>query len=208
MTRSDLLAVVYHFYPRGLREGADDYWTSVELHHQMEAARRAVAGYPTWRAMMRRLGARYPFWDRSVGMLGPSYLEDGSYNPAYSGDVDIPGYTLGFHVSVLGPYYGIHRTGAPGEEPAALDVAREIEAAYPGYEPIPPELGDEVVPDVVSLGATTIHECLLSELWPWSSGPRDDDHPPLPDVFEEPPCPAPDGGSARHPGRRIHGRVR
>ena len=82
-------------------------------------------------------------------------------DPAYSGDIDIPGHKLGFHVSLLGPYYGIHRTGAPGEEPAALDLAREIEATYPGYEPIPPELGDEVVPDVEDLGKTTIYVCLL-----------------------------------------------
>ncbi len=75
-------------------------------------------------------------------------------------------------MSVLGPYYGIHRTGDPGEEPAASEIAKEIEATYPGYEPIPPELGDEVVPDVsmdgVRMGTATIYVCLLSLVWDWA----------------------------------------
>ncbi len=71
---------------------------------------------------------------------------------------------------VLGPYYGIRRTGVAGEEAAALDLAREIEATYPGYRPIPPELGDEVVPDVAfarGFGDCTIHH--LPALGHWES---------------------------------------
>src|SRR4051812_47688477 len=137
MTRSELLEVIYRFYPRGLFVGTDECNASEECRRRLEAARRGAAEYPTWKAMIRRLGERYPIMDRSVSFLA------GWSDPAYSGDIDIPGHTLGFHVSLLGPYYGIHRLGAPGEEPAALDLAREIEATYPGYEAIPPELGDE-----------------------------------------------------------------
>jgi len=172
MTRPDLLAVVYKFYPRGLFVGTGEYNRSEERCRQREAARRGVAEYPTWKAMIRRLGARYSVMDHSVRVLGATYLE-GGYDPAYSGDLDLPGHTLGFHVSLLGPYYGIHRTGAPGEEPAALILTREIEASYPGYEETPPELGNEVVPDVEDPGTTTIYVCLLSEVWGWSSGSRD-----------------------------------
>jgi hypothetical protein len=35
-----------------------------------------------------------------------------------------------------GPCYGIHRLGVPGEDEAALDIARKIEATYSGYEPM------------------------------------------------------------------------
>jgi hypothetical protein len=188
MTRSELLEVVYRFYPRGLLEGGHGYFDSEECQRHADVTRRGIAEYPTWKAMIRRLGARYPLMDRSVSILA------GSYDPAYSGHIEIPGHMLGFHVSLLGPYYGIHRLGAPGEEPAALDLAQEIEATYPGYAPIPPELGDEVVPDVVSLGRTTIYVCLLSEVWKWSSGPEPtttrqplhDAEPPADDEPREP----------------------
>jgi hypothetical protein len=75
----------------------------------------------------------------------------------------------------LGPYYGIRRTGAVGEEDAACDLVREIEATFPGYAPIPPELGDEVVPDVSLdkrlFGEATIYDCILAQEWDRSSGP-------------------------------------
>jgi hypothetical protein len=179
MTRSDLLEVAHRFYPRGLFHGLPGYQESEERARQREIARRAVAGHPTWKAMLRRLGARYSFMDHSECMQAKSYLEDGDFDPAYSGSVDIPGRTLGFHVCLLGPYYGIHRMGAVGEEPAALDIAREIEAAYPGFEPIPPELGNEVVPDIIARGTeagrSTIYHCLFSPWWELSSWADGDD---------------------------------
>jgi hypothetical protein len=169
MTRSDLLALVYRFYPRGLLVGGPDYDDTEERYRQREAARRGAAEYPTWDAMTDRLGARYPLMSHSVCLLA------GWCVPAYSADIEIPGYVIGFHVSLLGPCYGIRRTGAPGEEPVAHDLAREIEATYPGYEPIPPELGNEVVPDVSLdkrlFGEATIYDCLLSQEWEASSGP-------------------------------------
>lgn len=58
--------------------------------------------------------------------------------------------------------------GIAEEDVYVQDVAREIEATY-AYEPIPPELGNVVVPDValdtVSLGEATIYNCLLSTHW-------------------------------------------
>jgi hypothetical protein len=77
--------------------------------------------------------------------------------------------SLSFHVSLLGPYYGIHDRGEPNEKPAV--IAEEIEATYPGYHPIPPELGNEVVPDVAMdgalMGEATIYMCLFSDVWTW-----------------------------------------
>ena len=132
MKRSDLLAVVYRFYPRGLIEGADDYWASEERYHQLEAARRGVDEYPTWQAMLGRLGARYPVMNHSVRMLAPDYLEGGACDPAYSAHLVIPGYRILFHVSVLGPYYGIHRCGVPGDEAAALESRGRSRPPIPG----------------------------------------------------------------------------
>jgi hypothetical protein len=188
MTRSDLLDIVYRFYPRGLMEGALGYWESEEHARLVDAARRGAADYPRFKAVVRRLGERYPFWDYSTYLLGESW------EPAYTAFIWIPGYRIGFHVSLLAPYYGIHRLGAPSEEEAALDIARQIEAAYPGYEPIPPELGEDVVPDVVYFDHTTIYECLLGRDWKRSSGPDDGKRSPImssPGPKRRSPTPAP-----------------
>jgi hypothetical protein len=143
---------------------------------------------------------------RSRGARRSLCCSEGIYDPAYSGQIVIPGRTLGFCVSLLGPCYGIHRTGAPGEEPAALDLAREIEVTYPGYEPIPLELGNEVVPDVCSdgqyFGKATIYNCLLSEEWERSSRPYDGVRSR--DYVEPPDDPgAPDAGAA-DVGLEVH----
>lgn len=170
MTRGDVLEVVYRFYARGAwspgSSSSEGYGATKEHRRLVEACRHAIAAYETWTAMLSRLNA----YNESLSLLG------GWADPAYSAFVVLPGRrTLGFHVSFLGPYYGLRRTGALGEEPAARDIVREIEATYPGHELIPPEIGDEIVPDValvtIGFGKATVYDCLLSEQWEGSSGP-------------------------------------
>lgn len=167
MTHDELLDVIHRHYPRGLWPDDPGIAATPERRRLVDAARRAVAAYPTWTALLGRLAARYPLQNESL------FLLSGGLEPAYSAYLLLPGRTLGFHVCAIGPYYGVHRTGAPGEEPAAGEVAREIEATYPGYEAIPPELGDQVVPDVAPeprlMGEATVYECLLSIAWVGSS---------------------------------------
>ncbi|WP_437876511.1 hypothetical protein [Sorangium sp. So ce513] len=181
-TRSELLDVVYRFYPRGVRKivpmyvppNEPVYEDTEERRRLVEAATRGRAEYPTWKAMIRRLRDRYSLQNESLHLLS------GGGDPAYSARIyrpkdlePVPSLSsrasLSFHVSLLGPYYGIHDRGEPDEIPAA--VAAEIEATYPGYRPIPPELGNEVVPDVamdtVSMGKATIYMCLFSVVWTW-----------------------------------------
>jgi hypothetical protein len=168
MTRDELLKVVYRFYPRGLPCYDPAYAASKERLHLTDAARQAVVDYPTWKAMIRRLGGRYPLQNESLFLLA------GGVDPAYSAYIILPECALGFHVCFLGPYYAVHTTGATGEEPAATEIAQEIEATYPGYQPIPLELGNEVVSDVDGpqrLGEATIYDCLFSEVWRRSSFP-------------------------------------
>jgi hypothetical protein len=178
MTRTDLFDVVYRFHPRGVfpyerrhvPPGEPVYDDTEEHRRLLHAAARAREAYPTWKAMISRLAARYHLQNDSLHLLA------GGPDPAYSARIYLPGaageITLTFHVCILGPYYGVHRTGDPGEEPAASEVAREIEATYPGYQPIPPEIGDEVVPDAGPpsgpFGEATIHEFLFSEVWRWA----------------------------------------
>jgi hypothetical protein len=172
ITRSELLDVVYRFYPRGVRNFQRIYvpsnepvYDDTEEHLRLvEAANRGRAEYPTWKAMIRRLGDRYGLQNESLHLLS------GGGDPAYSARIWLTDETaLSFHVSLLGPYYGIHLPGVPEEEPVAREIAREIEATYPGYQPIPPELGNEVVPDVAMdgflFGDATIYICLFSAAW-------------------------------------------
>ncbi|WP_437664873.1 hypothetical protein [Sorangium sp. So ce1182] len=171
-TRSELLDVVYRFYPRGVHcferihvPPNEPFYDDTEEHRRLvEAASRGRAEYPTWKAMIRRLGDRYGLQNESLHLLS------GGSDPAYSARVWLTDETaLSFHVSLLGPYYGVHLPGIPEEEPVAREIAREIEATYPGYQPIPPEIGNEVVPDVamdaVSMGKATIYVCLFSSVW-------------------------------------------
>ncbi|MFO0757004.1 MAG: hypothetical protein U0359_10950 [Byssovorax sp.] len=182
ITRSNLLDLVYHFYPRGvqpidriyLSPGEPLYWDTEEHRRLVEAADRGRADYPTWKAMVDRLDHRYGVQNESIRLLA------GWVDPAYSARIyrpkdlePVPSLksraSLSFHVSLLGPYYGIHDMGEPDERPAA--VAEEIEATYPGYQQIPPELGNEIVPDVatdvVLMGEATIYICLFSKVWTW-----------------------------------------
>jgi hypothetical protein len=172
ITRSELFAAAYRFYPRGVLPierrhvpPGDLAYEDTEEHRRLvEAANRGRAEYPTWKAMIRRLGDRYGLQNESFHLLS------GGTHPAYSARIWLTDETaFSFHVSLLGPYYGIHLPGIPDEEPVAREVAREIEATYPGYQPIPPELGNEVVPDVATVGASfgeaTIYVCLFSEVW-------------------------------------------
>ena len=160
MTRSDLLDLTYQYYPRGMYIDSPGYSDTAERRRQVEAARRAVAEYPKWKAMLGRLRARFSVTDRSL------YILSGGFESAYSAYISVPERpAIGFHVSILGPYYTIQRAASPGEDRCALELAREIEATYQ-YAPVPPEIGEVAVPDVavdgVGMGNATIYTCLLS----------------------------------------------
>jgi len=171
ITRSELLDLVYRFYPRGILDihrmhvppGEIVYDDTEENCRLMVAAARGRREWPTWKAMIRRLGDQCSVQDEALHLLS------GGVDPAYSGRVWLTDKTtINFHVSLLGPYYGIQLPGVPEEEPVAREIAREIEATYPGYQTIPPEIGNEVVPDVTAgrdFGSATIYICLFSPVW-------------------------------------------
>ena len=171
ITRSELLNVVYGFYPRGMLDidrthvlAGEIVYDDTEEHCRLvAAAARGRREYPKWEAMLERLRNRYSLQNESLLLLG------GGTDPAYSGRVWLADKTtINFHVSLLGPYYGIQLPGFPEEEQVAREIAREIETTYLGYRTIPPELGNEIVPDVqaqAAFGKATIYVCLFSELW-------------------------------------------
>ncbi|MFT3768147.1 MAG: hypothetical protein QM820_22070 [Minicystis sp.] len=167
MILSDLIESIYQYYPQGMYPDSPGYDATPERHRQMDAMRRAAADHPRWAAMLDRLRQRFEVDDRSMHISGQTF------DSAFSAMVIVPdeqgrAWDLGFHVSLLGPYYVVHRMGRPGEEAYAQALVQEIEATY-GYAPIPPELGDVVVPAVAletrRMGEATVYDCLLSAHW-------------------------------------------
>lgn len=67
-------------------------------------------------------------------------------------------------------YRRIHRFEfSAAEEPFARGIAEEIETTFPGHEPISPEVGLTVVPEVEAgnktFGEATIFTCLFADEW-------------------------------------------
>jgi hypothetical protein len=57
---------------------------------------------------------------------------------------------------------------SPDEVPYARGIAQEIEASYPDHEPMPPEVGKVVLPDLNVLhdfGEVTLYDCLFTSNW-------------------------------------------
>lgn len=170
-TRSELIALIYRFYPRGMMHihrihvGPDEiYYGDMEEHQRLiAAAKRGKDEYPIWKAMTRRLGDQYGLQNECTFLLADWVA------PAYSARIWLTNeIALSFHVSLIGPYYGIRLPGLPEDVTVAREVAREIEATYPGYQQIPPELGNEVISDVDAgpeYGRATIYDCLFSDAW-------------------------------------------
>jgi len=105
ITRSDLLDVVYRFYPRGVHKIMRIYvppnepvYVDTEEHRRLvEAANRGRAEYPRWNVMIDRLGARYGLQNESLNLFG------GGIDPAYSARIWLTDETaLSFQVSLLG----------------------------------------------------------------------------------------------------------
>ncbi|MEO7330657.1 MAG: hypothetical protein ABI193_18930 [Minicystis sp.] len=119
------------------------------------------------------------------------------WDRCFSGEVGLPvrvpkesRRTLDFFVSFIVPYYAFRSTAylfngqltrkgepdvdaevsfvlTPDELPFAEAIAAEVEATFPGHEPMPPEVGLTIVPDVVAgrgwFGEATLFGCLFSD---------------------------------------------
>jgi hypothetical protein len=163
------------------------------------AARRQAGSkepYEQWRAMLGRLQARFP---ERVIRNHSLHLPTGSYDACYISRLDLPPLVgensreIGFLVSFLVPYYVVYSsrithldpydlanqwqsirqqisfTFTADEEPYLKEISAEIEATYSGYEPMPLDVGNVIVPDVFvgnqSLGEGTLFHCLFTDAW-------------------------------------------
>jgi hypothetical protein len=179
---NELLEIAYRFYPRdmwtpevGYKPGYDD----TEEHRRLVAARRqAGAEEEPWRAMLRRLNARFPECSIQNQCL---HLLSGSCDACYSAWLWIHRtpeqkdftHCLAFWVSFVVPYYVIYSSRwitlnklddegkpemdreirldlSPDEQPYGRALEEEIKATFGShFAPMPPEVGKIIVPDVV-----------------------------------------------------------
>lgn len=189
-----LLETAYAYFPH---PPPDEEKTTPEYQQRREAHERAGAGesYETWRAMLRRLRTRLneaetpdlEVQNQSVRLLDPN---DAPLDRCYCGALYLPprrpeeiNHRISFRVSFVVPYYylySIHQVNTPGdfeyrisfsfsedETPFVLAVEEEIRRSYPGYEPMSPDVGLTIVPEVATTyqppGEATLYDCLFTD---------------------------------------------
>lgn len=178
----ELIQLAYHYHPRGIPIQSPAYKRSKEYKRRLEACRKAAEIYASWLAMIRRLAALFPqhrVYNHAMYMLSPGWDI-----PEFAGVIELAGGPgkqnpiIEFRVSVLVPYYKLFRKDVvdenqsrkcfalPAEEGAvAARIAQEIEATFEGYEAMPPEVGNTIVPDMIlperPLDQATLYDCLM-----------------------------------------------
>lgn len=193
-TIDEILTTVYRFY-RSTKTYADLGPDTEEL---VGARRHAGSDgpYERWEAMLDRLQARFPECDITNRSI---HLPTGRLDAGYAGRLDLPpgleeeGRDIGFLVSFLVPCYVVYGyrmmplgeeekadpeyptrheirfTFTADEQPYVQEIVREIETTYAGYEPMPPEVGNGLVLDVVTglntIGTTKLYHCLFTDDW-------------------------------------------
>jgi len=184
----ELLSIIDRYYPRGLYPDDPGYDDCEEHRRLVQARIRAAAEGNPWDALRERLRLQFPkgLMNRSLG------LYTGDYDAAYLGSVTLPARgwfdryrALHFMISFLVPYFVVYGaanvvapvtdggqvnrhisfTFAPDEEPHARALTEEILNVFPGYEPMPPEIGHIRLPaDIKCIPEGTIYKALFTSV--------------------------------------------
>jgi hypothetical protein len=190
-----LLPTVYRFYARGLQPHEPGYKATEEYRRLMQARIKAgnedLTGSSPWCALLTRLSARFPMHQIQNNSF---HLPTGEMDAGHTGLFWLAprgpwemNHVIGFLISFLAPCYVVyssaHRISAepsggfhdiqftfsPDEEPYARAITEEIEAGFPTYELMPPEIGHQIVPDVAAgnqvMGTATLYHCLFTDSW-------------------------------------------
>lgn len=185
-----LIDLAHRFHPRGIGPSDPAYDEQEPSRRLTAERRRAAAADAPWRAMLERLRARFP----TLTIEDESrHLASGTFDACYTAKIPLPprhterSRELLVLVSIIAPYYVILQARsvwrAPGQPSAgtrrevtheieaperaiATIIAAEIEDVF-GYEPMPPEIGDSIVPDVATsvrpIGQATLYDCLFTD---------------------------------------------
>jgi hypothetical protein len=184
MTPTELLEIVYRYYPRGVAEDDPRFIDASERRKREEANQTAGRERPKWLAMLARLRERFAgcrIDGHALHLLAPS-----SAAACYPGILFLPAadvdHRIGFQVSFLAPYYVLYTEriypvehNAPpatrlapddDEQPYWDAIAKEIKRTY-NAEPMPQEIGHIIVPDVQpgnrQMGEAMIYDCFFDD---------------------------------------------
>ena len=164
---NEIIAICHQFYPKGISDDDPVYKDTQENRAIVAIRQRAGEWGSPWRQLVSvRLRERFP--DRVENRsphLPLGHLDGGGTGHIHVQKVGPESYGnhLEFHVSLLAPYYFFyscrlqdstgrfedHLNLLPSEQPYASALVEEIEATFPGYEPLPIEVGSVIVPDIV-----------------------------------------------------------
>ena len=193
-TVDELLQIVYRHYPRGVWDYEPEYHQSAEFR-RLDAIRKEAASSKVWLAYLDRLSLRFngDIFNRSLALarfpcdartwVSHSLPPDPSKNSSRNdGDHEV-----GIAICFIAPYYVLYssrridRTYCDAvrffypfdlnddEVADAQVMVEEMKLLYPEHEPMPQNVGNIVVPDVMAgnqfIGKTTLYQCFFTDAW-------------------------------------------
>jgi hypothetical protein len=186
-----LFRIAYQYYPHGVWDEDPRYEESAEFRRLDELRKQGVKD-PAWLALLDRLRIRLQgeIHNRSIPLA--LLKSDACYRVTHAlaaGPNDPQGYhEIGLAISFIAPYYVVYssrnvdRTYDPDaprlfqpfnlyddELVDAQIMVEEMKALFPEHEPMPPEIGNIVVPSVMAgnqaIGKATLYHCLFTDSW-------------------------------------------
>lgn len=194
-TVDELLQIVYHYYPRGMWDFEPGYNDTVEYRRSDTARKKAVSS-KAWLVLLDRLRIRFhgEINNRSLGLA--SFKGDACFrvthsllpDPSRNSRINDEDHEIGLAISYIAPYYVVYSSRKIDRtyrefEPQKLQsfdldddettdaqvMVGEMKLLFPDYEPMPPEIGNIVVPDVMAgnqeLGKATLYHCFFMDSW-------------------------------------------
>ncbi|MBK9260183.1 MAG: hypothetical protein IPM54_10145 [Polyangiaceae bacterium] len=188
-TMHELLQIVYQYYWRSTSYDTSEPYGPREA--LVEARKHAGRPNSAWQKLLVRLDARFP--DRATNRS--LHLAGGGFDACYlvklegSSNADGEPHDIGLAISFIAPYYVVYNSRhvkknhhnydevwrlhpfdlADDEIADARAMVDEMKKYFPDHEPLPEEIGNIVVPDVLVcnqlLGMGTIYHCLFTDSW-------------------------------------------
>jgi hypothetical protein len=191
----ELFGLVYRYYPRGMWDFEPGYDDTVE-YRRLDAARKQAASCEAWHKLLERLRIRLDdgIYNRSLALA--SFKSDACTwvthplppDPSRNSSNNDEDHEIGIAISFIAPYYvvyssrkvdRIYRELEPKRlHPFDLDddekvdahvMVEEMSRLFPKHEPMPSDVGNLVVPDVMAgnqgLGKATLYHCFFTDSW-------------------------------------------
>jgi hypothetical protein len=178
----ELLQIIdQHYWRSASYDGSEPYGARDCL---VEVRKEAGKPNTPWSELLARLYKRFPdrVTNRSLHLTG------GGFDACYSLTVEQAPHEIGLAICFIAPYYVVYssrnvdrtyRESEPkklqafvlddDEKADAQVMIDEMNLLFPAHEPMPPDIGNIVVPDVMAgnqeLGKATLYHCFFTDSW-------------------------------------------